>query len=180
MLLQRRAVAVVVRGDLCNRRLRSRAPDKAGEDRIGFPYEPSGQESARLLVPGRCPVSRLPSYVVRLLFLSLALAWVLYWERTTEVQADDSVILGEDEVEIESANGEEKRPLVGFRIRIAVRSGHPRNGDRPQRALEGRTHRQPGPRRVFDQAKRGAAYLPGRSEAVASRALPLSGCRTSC
>ena len=107
-------------------------------------------------------------YVVLLLFLSLALAWVLYRERTIEVQADDSLILGkeelvelsaresgetrevlakidtgagyssidedlaedlgidlddpEDEVEIESANGEEKRPLVGVRIRIAGRT----------------------------------------------------------
>ena len=113
-------------------------------------------------------VSRLPLYVVLLLFLSLALAWVLYRERTIEVQADDSLILGkeelvelsaresgetrevlakidtgagyssidedlaedlgidlddpEDEVEIESANGEEKRPLVGVRIRIAGRT----------------------------------------------------------
>ena len=32
-------------------------------------------------------------YVVLLLILSLALAWVLYRERTTEVQAEDSVIL---------------------------------------------------------------------------------------
>jgi hypothetical protein len=102
-----------------------------------------------------------------LLILSLALAWVLYRERTIEVQADDSLILGkeelvelsaresgetrevlakidtgagyssivedlaedlsivlddpEDEVEIESANGEEKRPLVMVRIRIAGR-----------------------------------------------------------
>ncbi len=114
------------------------------------------------------PVSRLPLYVVFLLFLSLALAWVLYRERTTEVQADDSLILGkeelvelsaqeggetrevlakidtgagyssidedlaedlgidlddpEDEVEIESANGEEKRPLVRVGIRIAGRT----------------------------------------------------------
>lgn len=114
------------------------------------------------------PVSRLPLYVVLLLILSLALAWVLYRERTTEVQADESVILGEeelvelsaresgeargvlakidtgagyssidedlaedlgidlddpkDEVEIESANGDEKRPLVGVRIRIAGRN----------------------------------------------------------
>jgi hypothetical protein len=98
----------------------------------------------------------------------LALAWVLYRERTTEVQAEDSVILGEeelvelssregeetrevlakidtgavyssidedlaedlgidldnpeDEVEIESANGEEERPLVRVRIRIAGRT----------------------------------------------------------
>jgi hypothetical protein len=103
-----------------------------------------------------------------LLFLSLALAWVLYRERATEVQAEDSVILGEeelielsareggetrevlakidmgagyssidedlaedlgidldnpeDEVEIESVNGEEKRPLVRARIRIAGRT----------------------------------------------------------
>jgi hypothetical protein len=114
------------------------------------------------------PVSRLPFYVILLLFLSLALAWVLYRERATEVQAEDSVILGEeelielsareggetrevlakidtgagyssidedlaeglgialddpeDEVEIESANGEEKRPLVRARIRIAGRT----------------------------------------------------------
>lgn len=107
-------------------------------------------------------------YVVFLLFLSLALAWVLYRERTTEVQADDLLILGkeelvelsaresgetrevlakidtgagyssidedlaedlgidlddpEDEVEIESANGEEKRPLVRVRIRMAGRT----------------------------------------------------------
>jgi hypothetical protein len=107
-------------------------------------------------------------YVVFLLLLSLALAWVLYRERTIEVQAEDSVILGEeelvelsareggetrevlakidtgagyssidedlakdlginlddpeDEVEIESANGEEKRPLVRVHIRIAGRS----------------------------------------------------------
>ena len=106
-------------------------------------------------------------YVILLLFLSLALAWILYRERTTEVQANDSLILGkvelvelsaresgetrevlakidtgagyssidedlaedlgidlddpEDEVEIESANGEEKRPLVRVRIRIAGR-----------------------------------------------------------
>jgi hypothetical protein len=98
----------------------------------------------------------------------LALAWVLYRERTTEVQAEDSVILGEeelvelsfregeetrevlakidtgavyssidedlaedlgidldnpeDEVEIESTNGEEERPLVRVRIRIAGRT----------------------------------------------------------
>jgi hypothetical protein len=103
-----------------------------------------------------------------LLILSLALAWVLYRERIIEVQADDSLILGkeelvelsaresgetrevlakidtgagyssivedlaedlsivlddpEDEVEIESANGEEKRPLVRVRIRIAGRT----------------------------------------------------------
>ncbi len=114
------------------------------------------------------PASQLPLYVVLLLFLSLALAWVLYRERTTEVQADDSVILGEeelvelsareggetrevlakidtgagyssidedlaedlgidledpeDEVEIESANGEEERPLVRVRIKIAGRT----------------------------------------------------------
>ncbi len=107
-------------------------------------------------------------YVVFLLFLSLALAWVLYRERTTEVQADDLLILGkeelvelsaresgetrevlakidtgagyssidedlaedlgidlddpEDEVEIESANGEEERPLVRVRIRMAGRT----------------------------------------------------------
>jgi len=106
-------------------------------------------------------------YVILLLFLSLALAWILYRERTTEVQANDSLILGkeelvelsaqeggetrevlakidtgagyssidedlaenlgidldepEDEVEIESANGEEKRPLAMVRIRIAGR-----------------------------------------------------------
>ncbi len=99
---------------------------------------------------------------------SLAPAWVLYRERTTEVQAEDSVILGEeelielstreggetrevlakidtgagyssidedlaenlgidledpeDEVEIESANGEEKRSLVRARIRMAGRT----------------------------------------------------------
>lgn len=104
-------------------------------------------------------------YIV--LFLSLALAWVLYRERSTEVRAEDSVILGEeelielssreggetvevlakidtgagyssidedlaedlgidledpeDEVEIESANGEEERPLVRVRLRIAGR-----------------------------------------------------------
>jgi hypothetical protein len=97
-------------------------------------------------------------YIVLLLILSLALAWVLYRGRTPEVQAEDSVIVGkvelielsareggetkevqakidtgagyssidrdlaedlgldlddpEDEVEIESANGGEKRPLV--------------------------------------------------------------------
>ena len=114
------------------------------------------------------PVSRLTSYAVLLLLLSLALAWVLYRERPTEVQAEDSVILGEeelielsardggemrevlakidtgagyssidrdlaedlgidladpeDEVEIESANGEEKRPLVRARIRMAGRT----------------------------------------------------------
>ncbi len=114
------------------------------------------------------PISQLPFYVILLLFLSLALAWILYRERTTEVQAEDSVILGEeelvelsareggetkevlakidtgagyssidrdlaedlgidledpeDEVEIESANGEEKRPLVRVRIRIAGRT----------------------------------------------------------
>ena len=107
-------------------------------------------------------------YVVFLLFLSLSLAWVLYRERTIEVQADDSLILGKeelvalsaresgetrevlakidtgagyssidedlaedlgidlddpkDEVEIESANGEEERPLVRVRIRIAGRT----------------------------------------------------------
>jgi hypothetical protein len=99
-----------------------------------------------------------------LAFYISGLAWVLDRERTTEVQADDSVILGkeeliglsvresgetkevlakidtgagyssidedlaedlsidlydpEGEVEIESANGEEKRPLVRVRIRI--------------------------------------------------------------
>ncbi len=114
------------------------------------------------------PVSQLPLYVILLLFLSLALAWILYRERTTEVQANDSLILGkeelvelsaweggetrevlakidtgagyssidedlaedlgidrddpEDEVEIESANGEEERPLVRVRIRIAGRT----------------------------------------------------------
>lgn len=107
-------------------------------------------------------------YVILLLFLSLALAWILYRERTTEVQANDSLILGkeelvelsaresgetrevlakidtgagyssidedlaedlgidlddpEDEVEIESANGEEERPLVRVRIRLAGRT----------------------------------------------------------
>ncbi|MBA3474535.1 MAG: retropepsin-like domain-containing protein [Rubrobacter sp.] len=114
------------------------------------------------------PVSRPPLYVILLLFLSLALAWILYRERTTEVQANDSLILGkeelvelsaresgetrevlakidtgagyssidedlaedlgidldnpEDEVEIESANGEEERPLVRVRIRLAGRT----------------------------------------------------------
>ena len=114
------------------------------------------------------PVSWLPLYVILLLFLSLALAWILYRERITEVQANDSLILGkeelielsaressetrevlakidtgagyssidrdlaedlgidlddpEDEVEIESANGEEERPLVKVRIRIAGRT----------------------------------------------------------
>jgi hypothetical protein len=122
----------------------------------------------RICKTSYAPVSRLPFYVILLLFLSLALAWVLYRERTTEVQAEDSVILGEeelielsaqeggetrevlakidtgagyssidedlaedlgidlddpeDEVEIESANGEEERPLVRVRIRIAGRT----------------------------------------------------------
>ncbi len=122
----------------------------------------------RILKTSDAPVSRLTSYVILLLLLSLALAWVLYRERTTEVQANDSLILGkeelvelsaresgetreilakidtgagyssidedlaenlgidldnpEDEVEIESANGEEKRPLVRVRIRIAGRT----------------------------------------------------------
>jgi hypothetical protein len=107
-------------------------------------------------------------YIVLLLILSLALAWVLYRERTPEVQAEDSVILGkvelielsareggetkevqakidtgagyssidrdlaedlgldlddpEAEVEIESANGGEKRPLVRACIRMAGRT----------------------------------------------------------
>ena len=114
------------------------------------------------------PASQLPLYVVLLLFLSLALTWVLYRERTTEVQADGLVILREeelvelsaqeggetrevlakidtgagyssidrdlaedlgidfedpeDEVQIESANGEEKRPLVRLRLRVAGRT----------------------------------------------------------
>ena len=114
------------------------------------------------------PASRLTSYAVLLLFLTLALAWVLYRERTTEVRAADLMILGEeelielsaresgetrevlakidtgagyssidrglakdlgidlddpeDEVEIESTNGEEKRPLVRVRMRMAGRN----------------------------------------------------------
>lgn len=109
--------------------------------------------------------SRLPVYVFLLLFLSGALAWVVYRERPAETRAEDQVILGEeelielspqesgetiealakidtgagyssidedlaedlgidlddpeDEVEIQSANGEEERPLVRVRIRIA-------------------------------------------------------------
>ena len=43
------------------------------------------------------PASRLTSYAVLLLFLTLALAWVLYRERTTEVRAADLLILGEEE-----------------------------------------------------------------------------------
>ena len=107
-------------------------------------------------------------YVILLLFLTLALAWLLYRERTTEVQADNSLILEEedlvelsaqeggetrevlakidtgagyssidrdlaealsvdlddpeDEVEIELADGEEKRPLVRLRLRVAGRT----------------------------------------------------------
>ncbi len=108
---------------------------------------------------------RLPVYVLLLLFLSGALAWILYRERPAKTRAEDQVILGEEElielsareggetievlakidtgagyssidedlaenlgidlddpedtVEIDSANGEEKRPLVRVRIRVA-------------------------------------------------------------
>lgn len=45
-------------------------------------------------------------YVV--LFLSLALAWVLYRERTAEVRAEDSMILGEEElIELSAREGGE-------------------------------------------------------------------------
>ena len=116
----------------------------------------------RLHKPIGAPASRLPLFIVLLLFLSLALAWVLYREKTAEVRADDTRGRGvdrverpggretrevlakidtgagyssidrdlaedlgadledpEDEVEIESANGEEERPLVRVRIRMA-------------------------------------------------------------
>ena len=58
-------------------------------------------------------VSRLPLYVVLLLFLSLALAWVLYRERTIEVQADDSLILGKEElVELSARESGETREVL--------------------------------------------------------------------
>jgi hypothetical protein len=160
-------------------------------------------------------------YVV-LLVISLALALVLYRERTTEVQAEDSVILGkvelielsaweggetkevlakidtgagyssmdrdvaedlgidlddpEDEVEIESANGGEKRPLVRARIRMAGRTLDTRVSVTPTAASSRRCcRRHPGPRRVFDQAERSAANLSEWSETVAPRMRPFSG-----
>jgi hypothetical protein len=43
----------------------------------------------------------------------LALAWVLYRERTTEVQAEDSVILGKEElIELSTREGRETREVL--------------------------------------------------------------------
>ncbi len=44
---------------------------------------------------------------------TLALAWVLYRERTTEVQAEDSVILGKEElIELSTREGRETREVL--------------------------------------------------------------------
>jgi hypothetical protein len=44
---------------------------------------------------------------------SLAFAWVLYRERTTEVQAKDSVILGKEElIELSTREGGETREVL--------------------------------------------------------------------
>ena len=52
-------------------------------------------------------------YVILLLFLTLALAWILYRERTTEVQADNSLILGEEDlVELSAQEGGETREVL--------------------------------------------------------------------
>lgn len=52
-------------------------------------------------------------YVILLLFLTLALAWLLYRERTTEVQADNSLILGEEDlVELSAQEGGETREVL--------------------------------------------------------------------
>ena len=61
------------------------------------------------------PVSWLPLYVILLLFLTLALAWLLYRERTTEVQADNSLILGEEDlVELSAQEGGETREVLAI------------------------------------------------------------------
>jgi hypothetical protein len=52
-------------------------------------------------------------YVILLLFLTLALAWLLYRERTTEVQADNSLILEEEDlVELSAQEGGETREVL--------------------------------------------------------------------